>query len=157
MIADGPTATGVVRGTRRAQCTLQPLHPRQRLLWQSPRTGIPLRLDLHRRQRVSTVPPHVPSPPVSHTVSHSTLAPPRPGKWCHVSSPPRSAQKGGFFGPAAKEGIALLLPDTSPRGAGVPGETDDWQFGVGVSYFPQPSLCPPFRGRRGFVHVCACH
>lgn len=42
-----------------------------------------------------------------------------------------SAQKGGFLGSAAKEGIALLFPDTSPRGAGVEGEDDDWDFGTG--------------------------
>ena len=42
------------------------------------------------------------------------------------------AQKGNFLGPAAKEGIAILFPDTSPRGAGIPGETDYWQFGVGA-------------------------
>jgi hypothetical protein len=46
-----------------------------------------------------------------------------------------SAQKGAFLGPAAKEGIALLFPDTSPRGAGVEGETNDWDFGVGA-YVP---------------------
>jgi hypothetical protein len=42
-----------------------------------------------------------------------------------------SAQKGNFFGPAAKEGIAILCPDTSPRGAGIEGEDDDWEFGTG--------------------------
>lgn len=42
-----------------------------------------------------------------------------------------SAQKGGFLGPAAKEGIAILFPDTSPRGAGVEGEDTDWDFGTG--------------------------
>ena len=35
-----------------------------------------------------------------------------------------SAQKGGFLGSAAKEGIALLFPDTSPRGAGIEGEEE---------------------------------
>jgi S-formylglutathione hydrolase len=44
------------------------------------------------------------------------------------------AQKGNFLGPAAKEGIAILFPDTSPRGAGIEGETDDWDFGVGASF-----------------------
>ena len=45
-----------------------------------------------------------------------------------------SAQKGNFLGPAAKEGIAILFPDTSPRGARVEGETDSWDFGVGTSF-----------------------
>ncbi|KAJ7786123.1 carbohydrate esterase family 1 protein [Mycena metata] len=45
------------------------------------------------------------------------------------------AQKGGFFGPAAAKGIALLFPDTSPRGAGVEGEDKDWDFGVGAGFY----------------------
>ncbi|TFY83402.1 hypothetical protein EWM64_g610 [Hericium alpestre] len=45
------------------------------------------------------------------------------------------AQKGGFIGPAAKEGIAILFPDTSPRGAGIPGEDDDWDFGTGAGFY----------------------
>lgn len=44
-----------------------------------------------------------------------------------------SAQKGTFLGPAAKEGIAIVFTDTSPRGAGVEGEDDDWDFGTGMA------------------------
>lgn len=44
-----------------------------------------------------------------------------------------SPQKGGFLRDAAAEGIALVFPDTSPRGAGVQGEDDDWAFGTGTS------------------------
>lgn len=51
----------------------------------------------------------------------------------HTLTPaPHSAQKGSFLGPAAKEGIAILFPDTSPRGAGIEGEADSWDFGVGT-------------------------
>jgi S-formylglutathione hydrolase len=32
---------------------------------------------------------------------------------------------------AATEGIAILFPDTSPRGAGIEDETATWDFGVG--------------------------
>lgn len=46
---------------------------------------------------------------------------------------PDRAQKGGFVRDAASEGIALLFPDTSPRGAGIEGEDKDWDFGVGES------------------------
>jgi S-formylglutathione hydrolase len=42
-----------------------------------------------------------------------------------------AAQKAGMFNTAAKEGIALVFPDTSPRGAGVEGEDADWQLGTG--------------------------
>lgn len=41
------------------------------------------------------------------------------------------AQKGGILNTAGKEGIAVVFPDTSPRGAGVEGEDDDWQLGTG--------------------------
>ncbi|KAH9969109.1 carbohydrate esterase family 1 protein [Russula dissimulans] len=45
------------------------------------------------------------------------------------------AQKGSFLGPASKEGIAILFADTSPRGAGVEGEDDDWDFGTGAGFY----------------------
>lgn len=45
------------------------------------------------------------------------------------------AQKGSFLGPAASQGIALLFPDTSPRGAGIQGEDDDWDFGTGAGFY----------------------
>jgi S-formylglutathione hydrolase len=44
-------------------------------------------------------------------------------------------QKGGFFQAAASEGIALIFPDTSPRGAGVAGEDEDWDFGTGAGFY----------------------
>jgi S-formylglutathione hydrolase len=36
---------------------------------------------------------------------------------------------------AAQLGVALIAPDTSPRGAGVPGESDSWDFGVGAGFY----------------------
>lgn len=53
------------------------------------------------------------------------------------------AQKGNFLGPAAKEGIAILFPDTSPRGAGIEGETDSWDFGVGALFTGLRIHLPP--------------
>lgn len=50
-------------------------------------------------------------------------------------STPISAQKGGYLGVAASQNIAILFPDTSPRGAGVPGEDDDWDFGTGAGFY----------------------
>ncbi len=32
---------------------------------------------------------------------------------------------------AAQHGLALVMPDTSPRGANLPGDSDSWDFGVG--------------------------
>jgi len=43
--------------------------------------------------------------------------------------------KGGAFEWAAKYGIILVSADTSPRGAGVEGETDSWDFGVGAGFY----------------------
>ncbi|KDQ17776.1 carbohydrate esterase family 1 protein [Botryobasidium botryosum FD-172 SS1] len=45
------------------------------------------------------------------------------------------AWKGGFLRDAAEEGIALVFPDTSPRGANVPGEDDSWDFGTGAGFY----------------------
>lgn len=36
---------------------------------------------------------------------------------------------------AAELGLILIAPDTSPRGAGVPGESDSWDFGVGAGFY----------------------
>jgi S-formylglutathione hydrolase len=36
---------------------------------------------------------------------------------------------------AAELGLALLMPDTSPRSAGLPGEADAWDFGVGAGFY----------------------
>ncbi len=36
---------------------------------------------------------------------------------------------------AAELGLALIAPDTSPRGAGVAGEADAWDFGVGAGFY----------------------
>ena len=36
---------------------------------------------------------------------------------------------------AAELGVALIAPDTSPRGAGVPSESDSWDFGVGAGFY----------------------
>lgn len=43
---------------------------------------------------------------------------------------------------AAQHGIALVAPDTSPRGAGVPGEADAWDFGVGAGFYVDATEAP---------------
>jgi hypothetical protein len=40
--------------------------------------------------------------------------------------------KAGAQRKAAELGVALVAPDTSPRGLDVPGEADSWDFGVGA-------------------------
>jgi len=44
-------------------------------------------------------------------------------------------QKGHFLKDAASQNIAILFPDTSPRGAGIDGEDDDWDFGTGAGFY----------------------
>ena len=36
---------------------------------------------------------------------------------------------------AAELGVMLVAPDTSPRGLGLPGEDDDWDFGTGAGFY----------------------
>ncbi|SFC43716.1 S-formylglutathione hydrolase [Polaromonas sp. OV174] len=43
---------------------------------------------------------------------------------------------------AAELGLALIAPDTSPRGAGVPGETESWDFGVGAGFYLDATQAP---------------
>ena len=43
--------------------------------------------------------------------------------------------KAGAQAWAAEAGLMLVAPDTSPRGAGVPGEDDDWTFGTGAGFY----------------------
>ncbi|WP_186098523.1 S-formylglutathione hydrolase [Burkholderia gladioli] len=43
---------------------------------------------------------------------------------------------------AAEHGIALIAPDTSPRGANVPGEAAAWDFGVGAGFYLDASEAP---------------
>lgn len=58
--------------------------------------------------------------------------------------PSFSAQKGNFLHPAAKEGIAILFTDTSPRGAGIEGEDDESDFGTGVTHTYYSETCTQF-------------
>jgi S-formylglutathione hydrolase len=43
--------------------------------------------------------------------------------------------KAGAIPHAAAAGIMLVAPDTSPRGHGVPGEADSWDFGLGAGFY----------------------
>ncbi len=43
--------------------------------------------------------------------------------------------KGGAQKYAAENGLILIAPDTSPRGAGITGEDDNWDFGTGAGFY----------------------
>lgn len=50
--------------------------------------------------------------------------------------------KAGAQRVAAELGLALIMPDTSPRGLDLPGEHDDWDFGSGASFYLDATLPP---------------
>ncbi|GFH14407.1 S-formylglutathione hydrolase, partial [Haematococcus lacustris] len=43
--------------------------------------------------------------------------------------------KAGAQAAASRLGLALVAPDTSPRGLGVEGEAESWDFGVGAGFY----------------------
>ncbi|MEQ4618914.1 MAG: S-formylglutathione hydrolase [Corticimicrobacter sp.] len=43
---------------------------------------------------------------------------------------------------AAEHGLMLVTPDTSPRGAGIAGEDDDWDFGSGAGFYLDATQTP---------------
>ncbi|KAI0561429.1 S-formylglutathione hydrolase [Gracilaria domingensis] len=43
--------------------------------------------------------------------------------------------KAGAAQHAFRNKIAIICPDTSPRGAGAPGEEDNWDFGTGAGFY----------------------
>ncbi|MGQ0599378.1 S-formylglutathione hydrolase [Aquabacterium sp.] len=52
------------------------------------------------------------------------------------------AIKAGAQAHAARLGLAIVTPDTSPRGAEIDGEADDWDFGVGAGFYLNATQAP---------------
>ncbi|HEY0062252.1 MAG TPA: alpha/beta hydrolase-fold protein, partial [Telluria sp.] len=52
------------------------------------------------------------------------------------------ATKAGAQRVAAQLGLMLIAPDTSPRGADIAGEADDWDFGVGAGFYVDATQAP---------------
>ena len=50
--------------------------------------------------------------------------------------------KAGAQRRAAELGIALIAPDTSPRGANIAGESDAWDFGIAASFYLDAKQAP---------------
>jgi S-formylglutathione hydrolase len=50
--------------------------------------------------------------------------------------------KAGAQRVAAELGLVLISPDTSPRGARVPGENDAWDFGTGAGFYIDATEVP---------------
>jgi S-formylglutathione hydrolase len=50
--------------------------------------------------------------------------------------------KAGALQYAAKYGLMLVAPDTSPRNTGIQGEDDDWEFGSGAGFYLDATVEP---------------
>ena len=50
--------------------------------------------------------------------------------------------KSGALKKLSSLGIALICPDTSPRGLGIPGEDTDWDFGTGAGFYVDATESP---------------
>lgn len=61
--------------------------------------------------------------------------------------------KAGAQRVAAREGLILIAPDTSPRHADLPGERDSWDLGVGAGFYVDASEEPWARHYRMYSYV----
>ncbi|WP_290969363.1 S-formylglutathione hydrolase [Herbaspirillum sp.] len=61
--------------------------------------------------------------------------------------------KAGAQRVAAELGIILVAPDTSPRGAGIEGESDNWDFGVGAGFYLDATQAPWEKNYRMYSYV----
>jgi S-formylglutathione hydrolase len=65
---------------------------------------------------------------------------------------------------AAELGLAIVAPDTSPRGLELPGEADSWDFGRGAGFYVDATQAPWASHYRMYSYVTeelrwlvACH
>ncbi|MEK7323140.1 MAG: S-formylglutathione hydrolase [Pseudomonadota bacterium] len=63
------------------------------------------------------------------------------------------AIKAGAQRIAAQYGLMLVAPDTSPRGARIPGEDDAWDFGTGAGFYVDATRAPWSRHYRMYSYV----
>jgi S-formylglutathione hydrolase len=61
--------------------------------------------------------------------------------------------KAGALRLAAELGLMVVAPDTSPRGLGLPGEDDDWDFGTGAGFYVDAEAEPWRRNYRMYSYV----
>src|SRR4051794_3024069 len=61
--------------------------------------------------------------------------------------------KAGAQRVAAQLGLAIVVCDTSPRGLGIPGEAESWDFGLGAGFYVDATEAPWSRGYRMYSYV----
>lgn len=62
-------------------------------------------------------------------------------------------QKAGAQQVAAKLGIAIVCPDTSPRGVNIPGEDDSYDFGSGAGFYVNATQEPWAKHYRMYDYI----
>lgn len=62
-------------------------------------------------------------------------------------------EKGEYRRMAAKLGLAIVAPDTSPRGPDIPNEPDNWQFGIGAGFYVDASEAPYAQNYRMYSYI----
>lgn len=63
------------------------------------------------------------------------------------------AEKGFFQSPASKHGIAVVYPDTSPRGLCIAGEDESYDFGSGAGFYVDATAEPWSRGYKMHSYI----
>ena len=76
------------------------------------------------------IPPKIKNPPVLWYLSGLTCS--------HLNV----MEKGEYRRKAAELGMAIVCPDTSPRGENIPDEKDNWQFGSGAGFYLDATESP---------------
>jgi S-formylglutathione hydrolase len=61
--------------------------------------------------------------------------------------------KAGVQRVAAELGLAIVVPDTSPRGLNLPGEAESYDFGLGAGFYVDATEEPWARGYRMYSYV----
>jgi S-formylglutathione hydrolase len=61
--------------------------------------------------------------------------------------------KAGAQRVAAELGVAIVAPDTSPRGLNIPGEAESYDFGLGAGFYVDATEPPWSRGYRMYSYV----
>ncbi|TWG99041.1 S-formylglutathione hydrolase [Mesorhizobium sp. J18] len=62
-------------------------------------------------------------------------------------------EKGEYRRLAAELGLIVICPDTSPRGADIPDEKDNWQFGSGAGFYLDATQEPYSANYRMYSYV----
>ena len=87
------------------------------------------------------IPPKIKNPPVVWYLSGLTCS--------HLNV----IEKGEYRKKAAELGIAIICPDTSPRGEDIPDEKDNWQFGSGAGFYLDATEPPYDRNYNMYTYI----